>query len=428
MYAIIVSSLIYLSAFIYPTYLYVGVFVFMIPLIVTHNTLGFKEGYTWGLLFFGGHFMWLASIVYNQGQGVMRMGAYFGLVAYFSLYSGFWLWFKQLLDGYVSRIQNHNGKCVASCCTWVISTVTFICLTCYCSMALFDCFEGYPLINPLLPLVSWSWYLEPIVYLGTFSYWIIIVFVNVSIVSLYKKFDIKTLIFLMMLLGFPALFYRYSEKIIVKKDGIFYLQPTWNDRKFTPHQIFDAIGKQIDQLAMQHSNIKFVFIPESGFPCNLLHWGKKLDRWTSLLPDTTTIFIGAHRYHEGKVFNSLYQIQDGKIVQMYDKEHLMVCVERIPRWLSISSGLFTTDDCVFSYPMHDQSNLIMAGFQPIICSELFYEKKKVVRGVPILFVCNDSWLSLDYAQQLGKRSARLCSLQYRLPIVYVGAYDWEIIQ
>ena len=403
----------------------------MTPLLVTNKKWTFQEGYAWGLLFFAGHLTWFASIVYTQGQGAMRMGAYFGLVAYLSLYSGFWLWFKNLLDNrYVSNIQNHNGKCVASCCTWIISTVTFIYLTCYCSMAIFDCFEGYPLINPLLPLVSWPWYLQPIAYLGAINYWIIIVLVNVSIASLYKKFDIKTLTFLIVLLGFPALFYRNSKKITVSKDGMFYLQPTWNEKNLTPYQIFDEIGKQLDQLATQHTDIKFVFIPESGFCGNLFYWRNQLDRWTGLFSDTTTIFIGAHRYDlDGKKsFNSLYQICDGKIVTIYDKQHLMIFVERIPQLLPLFSGLFTTDDCVFSYPVHDQSKMIMAGFQPIICSELFYEKKKIVKDVPILFICNDSWLSLDYAKQLAKRSSRLYGLRHRLPIVYVGAYDWEIIQ
>ncbi len=428
MLAVILSALIYLSAFIYPSYLYIGVFMFMIPLIITHRTLGFKEGYAWGLLFFGGHFIWVALTVYSQGQGAMRMLAYLSLVAYFSLYSGFWFWFKQLLDRYVNTIQNLNRKCVASCCTWVISTVTFLCLTCYCSMALLGSFEGYPLMNPLLPLVSWQWYLQPIVYLGTLSYWIIIISVNISIANLYRKCDRVTLTFLILFIGFPALFYQYAHKTYLKKETMFYMQPTWNDKNLTPVQMFHEIGRQLDQVAMNHPDVQFVFIPESGFPCNLLHWGKKLDCWTSLFSDTTTIFIGSHRYDQDKVFNSLYQICDGKIINIYDKQHLVLGVERIPLWLPLLSGLFTTSDCVFSYPLHDQSNMIMAGFQPVICSEMFYGTKKILKDTPVLFVCNDSWFSLDYAQELAKRCARLCNLKHRVPIVYVASDSWEIIE
>ncbi len=374
MYAITLSSIIYLSAFIYPDYLYAGVFVFMTPLIVHESYHGFRAGFAWGLLFFAGHVAWLRCAV--------PMFAYLAAVAYFSLYSGFWLWFKKLLDfRYVSKIKNHNGKCVASCCTWVISTVTFICLTSYCSMAIFGCLEGYPFINPLLPLVSWSWYLGPIKYIGVINYWIIVICINLSIARLYIKFDIKILIFLIMLLSFPIMFSPFPKKINVKKNDFFYVQPTWHNQKLTAAQMFYRIGRELDLVAIDWPDITFIVLPESAFPYNLLDWQNKLDVWTSLF-DNVTIFIGAHRYENGKKYNSLYQLSEGKIIAWYDKQHLMPFVERIVPWLpSGFANILTTQDKVFSYPDHDQSNIIIAGFKPMICSELFCEQKTIINEV-----------------------------------------------
>jgi apolipoprotein N-acyltransferase len=419
MYAVILSSLIYLGAFIYPDYLYVGVFLWMLPLLVTDpigrnkdkdKEYGFKLGYVWGLIFFGGHLAWLACIVYVKGQGDGRMIVYFAAVAYFSLFSGFWLWFKKLLVyRWVSKIKNLNRKCVASCCTWVISTVTFICLTCYCSLAIFVCFDGYPFIHPLLPLVSWTWYIRPVAYFGTIVYVIVIVLVNLSIASLYRNVDRMTLIFLLVLLGFPALFQPPFTKIIINKCEMVYIQPLWNDRNFSPAQMFYEIARQLDCLAIDNPNVKFVLIPESGFAHDLMAWHDYLHAWTSLFDDVT-IFIGGHRYEQEKVFNSLYHINNGRIVSYYDKNHLVPFVERIPGWISwipMFNCVFTTHDHVFSYPTKDQSDLIVAGFQPFICSELFFEAKRPVQDKPILFICNDSWLALDYAKQLAKRSAKL---------------------
>lgn len=432
MYTVIMSSLIYLGAYIYPDYLHVGVFLWMLPLLVTNkdNVYGFKAGCVWGLIFFGGHLAWLASIVYVKGQGDGCMLVYFAAVAYFSLFSGFWLWFTQLLVyRWVSKIKNLNRKCVALCCTWVISTVTFICITCYCSLAIFVCLDGYPFIHPLLPLVSWTWYIRPVAYFGTIAYVIIIVVVNVTVASLYRKVDGATLIFLLMLLGFPALFQPPLYKVNVHTSEMVYLQPAWNDTRLPSAHMFYEIARQLDCLALHNPHVKFVLIPESGFAYNLLDWRNRLDAWTSLFDDVT-IFIGAHRHDKGKVFNSLYQINNGKIINYYDKSHLVPFVERMPDWVSwipVFNCVFTTHDQVFSYPIQDQAHVDVAGFQPFICSELFFEGKRPVQDKPILFICNDSWLALDYAKQLAKRSARLYSLRYQLPIVYVGSYDWEVI-
>lgn len=450
MYAIILSALIYVGAYIYPDYLYLGMFVWMLPIVTTDsdNRYGFKAGYTWGLLFFGTHLAWLAVIVYTIGKGYGSMIVYFAAVAYFSLFSGFWLWLKQLLVyRLVRKIQNLKGKYVALWWTWVISTVTFIYLTCYCSLAIFGCLDGYPFINPLLPLVSWTWYIEPIFYFGTVFSWILIVITNLSIVAFYKKSTITSLIFVMLLISFPAmfsLFYKKTNiKISIEKNEMIYLQPVWNAKQLSSAQTFYAIARCLDQIAAIHPQTKYILIPESGFAYNLIEWSDKLDAWTSPF-DGVTIFIGGHRalpqgyaqtsrHKDNKIFNSLYQITDGKIIAWYDKTHLVPLVERIPNWVQwvpIFKDVFTSDAYTFSYPEHDQSDLIMAGFRPCICSELFFGKpicRPFARKWPMLFICNDSWLALDYARDLAKRSVKLYSMQHNVPIVYVGSYDWGII-
>ncbi len=437
--AIIVSALLYTGAYVYPNYLYLGVFLWIMPLFVTddNNAYGFKAGYTWGLLFFGGHLAWLAYIVYTKGQGCSRMVFYFAAVAYFSLFSGFWLWFKQLLVfRYVRKIKNLNRKWAALCCTWVISTVTFICLTCYCSLAICGCFEGYPFINPLLPLVSWTSWIRPIFQFGTIFYWILIVVVNLSIANFYKIPTINSLIFACLIIFSPSIYLMFyknkNDKNFIKKSDIIYLQPTWNATSLTSAQTFYEIGRHLDKIAATHPDAKFIVIPESGFAYNLMDWENKLNVWTSLFDDIT-IFIGGHFYDDcGNIFNSLYQISDGKIIARYDKQHLVPFVERIPHWISwmpILKDVFADQSCYFSYPDHDQSSVIMAGFKPRICSELFFTKPTCgpfVNKWPILFICNDSWFALDYARNLAKRSARLYSLQYHVTIVYVGWYDGKV--
>lgn len=422
MYTIILSALIYLGAFIYPDYLYAGIFIWMVP--ITNKDYGFKAGCAWGLIFFGGHFLWL---------GCANIIVYIATVSYFSIISGFWLWLKQLLEyRWVRNIQNHNEKCVASCCTWVISTVTFICLTCYCSLAILDCFEGYTLANPLLPLVSFVWYLRPICYFGVIFYWIIIVLVNLALAKLIKKFDGATLIFLIILFGFPALFQPPQHKINIQKKDFFYIQPTWNNNSdYTPSENFYAISRAIDLIATCCADVQYIVLPEGSFGHDLMAWEDQFDAWTSLLPPTTSIFIGAHRKDKDSdgMYNSLYHIKDGKIISWYDKQHLVCCTERKPwivQFLPGFGALFEGN--YFTYPCHDQSKM-MEGFVPMICSELFcQEKRPSVKDSPILLICHDGWFSMRYARDLAYRCARLYSLRYQVPIVYVGSHEMQCIE
>lgn len=433
MYALVISALIYLGAFAYPSYLYIGVFLWMLPVLITDkdHDYGFAAGYLWGMIFYSGHLAWFGYAMATRGQGNARIFIYIVIVCYFSLFSGLWLWLKQLLVyRWVRKFKNHNGKWAGLWCTWVISTVTFLYLTCYCSLALFDCFEGYTLINPLLPLVSWTWYLGPICYIGTIGYWIIIVLMNLILASLLIKVDSKSLIFLVLLVCFPAFLEPLLPVMHVHEKEIGYIPSICNTHiDATPSYKFYAISRMIDALALQSPAVRYIVLPEGSFGHDLMVWHEHLSAWTSLLPSTTSIFIGAHRRDGDKMYNSLYQIRDGKIESVYDKEHLVCCTERRPyiaRFLPMLATLFA--QTCFSYPEDRQQNILFDGFVPMICSELFcQDKSPTTKDVPILFVCNDSWFALPYAQELGKRLVKLYSLRHRVTVVYVGSQGCQII-
>ena len=428
---IILSSLIYLSAFIYPSYLWPGVFIWM-TLLVIHdidNRYGYRHGFIWGIIFFAGHFAWFAKLVMCKEKGDAAILLYLVAVLYFTLFAAFWMGFKQLLFRIITQRINLKGKWAALCWTWVISTATFICLTCYCSLAILDCFEGYPFINPVLPLVSWKWYLRGLPYFGCVGYIIIIVVFNVVTAELYRKFDSARLMAMIILLGFPALLYDHAQKKVVEKNDFFYLQPRWINLGLTASQNFYEIGRQLNQIALIHSDIKYIVMPESSFGCNLLDWQDKLEAWTGLFTHTTTIFCGGHRYHNDQIFNCLYAVCNGKIVGWYDKQHLVPFVERMPyisKRFGIMQNLFMSGGKEFSYPSDDQLK-VMHGFTPCICSELFFHAKQPTVGNIVLFICNDSWLICDYAKELALRSTQVYSLVHQVGIIYVSHDDMKFI-
>ena len=417
--------------FLYPHYTYPCLFVWMLPIIIndTDNTYGFKQGFTWGLMFYSIHLYWLAYTLHTKGEHHLRVIAYILLVLYLSLYSGLWLWGKQLIiHRYVRKITDQKENYVAWCLTWLLSTVSFMLIIQSLSFAILDCFEGYYLANPLLPLVSWPWFMCPLFYFGELLYCVLLVLINLAFARLFIKPDGKSLIYLMILFCFPFFFQPPPSSIIVDCNEIVYLQPSWNDSNLKPAQKFYTISRKLDEIAERCPTVKYIVMPESSFSHSLLDWEDKLDAWTSLFSPSTIIFIGSHRKDAvtGKIYNSLFVIQDGKIIGWYDKQHLVFFTERQPKLFKnwpILRDLFISSE--FSYS--EQQDTWCGEFQPAICSEIFCGMRKFKGDKPILFVCNDSWFGLSYARQLAKNAATLCAIKHGVPIVYVGSFDWGVL-
>ena len=428
----LLSAILYLIPFLYPDSTYPCLFIWMLPIVMndTNNTYGFKQGFIWGLIFYSGHLYWLAYILHTKGEHSLRVIAYPLMVLYLSLYSGLWLWGKQLIiHRYVRHIKNQKENYVALCLTWLFSTVSFMLIIQSLSFAIVDCFEGYYLANPLIPLISWPWFMRPVFYFNELFYLILLVFINLAFARFFIKPDGTSLIFLGALFCFPVFFQPPPSSILVDCNEIVYLQPSWNEANLTPAQKFYTISRKLDEIALHRSAVKYVVMPESSFSHNLLEWEDKLDAWTSLFSPTTIIFIGAHRQNEaaGKIYNSLFAIQDGKIIGWYDKQHLVFFTERQPKLFKnwpILSNLFISNE--FSYP--EQQNSWSGEFQPAICSEIFCGIRQFKGDAPILFVCNDDWFGLGYARVLAKNAARLCAMKHGVPIMYVGSFDWDVLK
>ncbi len=403
MYPIICSALIYTVAFYVPEYLWFCMFVWLTPLLRNDYYYSVQKGWLWGIVCFGLHLAWVikTSII-----------LYCILVIYYTCYAVIWLWLQHYL------IQPLKRNRVVVWLTWVISTATFMYLICYCSLALCDCFEGYPLFSPLLPLVSCPWYLTGLSYLGSWWYMLIIIMINVSIGQLLIKFDSKQLIFVLFLFLFPLLFTEKKLVVEIDKNSIVYLQPTWYNSTLSASELFYHIGRELDWIACSYPHVRCVVLPESSFCYDLWAWRDQLSCWTDLFENSVSIFIGAHRHADGKIFNSMYEINQGSIVRVYDKEHLMPLVERIP-W--IMGWMHRDPRLLFSYGINDDySDWEHALFMPMLCSELFVHHKKIMSNKPILFLCNDSWFGCGYARTLAVRCAQLYSLEHTMAIVYVG--------
>ncbi|MGZ6250793.1 MAG: hypothetical protein ACXWL2_02090 [Candidatus Chromulinivorax sp.] len=416
MYSIIVSVLLLLGSYVYPSYLYIGVFLWIVPLLINKKTYTSLHGFIWGLLFFSGHLVWFAALIIQE-QIVLGIFVFTLCVVYFSIYAAFWFWFKNQLCRYVQKYISIKRNEVAVCLTWVISTVTFLYLICYCSLAIFGCFEGYCFANPLIPLIFIPWYIQPIYFFGTIWYWINIILINYIIAQLIMIKQ-KQYVFLLVIAFFWPLLCNVREySNFMNLDDFIYVQPTWKKQTHTTAQMFYAISKKLNEIAQKNSNVKYIVFPESSFSDNLSLWQEHLSAWTENFSEETSLFIGAFRQNKTNLYNSLYEIKDGIIVNSYDKKHRMPYIERAT-WLD-SINFFEKERIYFSKEQKEQDQEF-DHFQPCICSELFCEIKKPQSTKPILFVCNDSWLYFDYMKNLAKYYVQLYGWRYKVPIVYVG--------
>ena len=373
----------------------------------------------WGGVFFSIQMLWFAHVLANHWY-VYVLG-----VLYFSLYAGLWLWLQNyLINRLRKKFLYQKGEYGVVAFTWVIATVTFWYLTCYCSLAIFGCFEGYFLLNPLLPLASFFWWLAPIFYCGTITYWVFIVMINLLLAEYLVT---EKRIYFFVALGFVLfpLFVTYpEEKNTFDCSHYAYVQPTWIGKNIGASELFWMIEKKLTAVAQQYPATLCVILPESSFPYPIEDFYDQLVCWSSLFLPETIIVLGCHTCKNKELYNAVVVIRDGRIIQTYCKRHLVPLVERIPKvfGMHLFEDVFTDRDHVFSYPEY-QDDEHLAGLTIRICSEFFCDPSGLQADQPLMVIANDSWFYYGTTLQLVYQSVCLFYAKYRKPIVYAGSYN-----
>jgi apolipoprotein N-acyltransferase len=192
-------------------------------------------------------------------------------------------------------------------------------------------------------------------------------------------------------------------------------------------------GKEFKTIIDKYPSAELIVMPESSYYCRHLSKNPDLaNLWSQKhMGKKVHLVIGAFRWENGKHYNSLHWIYDGKVQAYFDKRHTMVLVEQMPAWFDIGplrSLYFRTFPEIT--PSHQPRPLLTifddTPFVPYICSELFFNEKPddSYTGVPILAISNDSWFayprSVPYMQELMYLAARFKAIEWQRDIVYVA--------
>lgn len=393
----IVSGIIFAITFIYPEISIITMGSFLIPL----NSIKIKspEGFVWGLIVFTSYWWWLAVLLMQQKAGVMGWMFYIILILWCSILSSIWIYFFKKYP--------------------INSTmIFFLVITQYC-LIFAGLMEGMPFCNPLVFLAEYPILLIPLPWIGDIGMLLILFGIQIWIG---QKKNIKMLIsyFGMLLFSQCLLFSLKEDYLYTLKDAIIII-PWWykkGDAMFCGYRLSHDICKAVSK----DSSSKIILTPESTFCFDIEEYKSFIPIWCESA-NNIPILLAGHCFKKNIAHNGIFLLHNNKVVYSYFKQHKMPLIEK-SLWFEkiISLPLLTKEIVLQGRHEENQKDLLVINnqnYQIFMCSEFFFESKKVV-GHPILLLWNDTWLCCDYAKKLAVLFIKYFERKYNVHVYHVA--------
>lgn len=412
-----------LGPFFFPDQLWFLIFFLPLPLLLATAQAQYAFGtfYFWSFLFISFQSWGFLLGIFNLSSGyvVARITPPLLLVGIYALYPAILFWITQvglhLLNAYSSRLIRLLA--------WTISLwLTFLFLL-HAGLWFTGSWEGYPLINPLLPLATHPEVLTSVVpVLGTDLTLLLLFSLSTPIAYaiLTKK---KNVLWLAGILALPwiaswALYQSVNQ--IMRTETLTLIK----ELRVVPNTwaLFD---KNIQELPDQ---THYLLFPESACeePLALGH----LCDFAAQHPQYH-IIAGGFRDDHGVHRNTAFWLHE-TIQDFFDKRHAMSLAERIPLVCNFDMFRHTyfhkIAEVVPSQTPRPRWNLSDdVTVVPYICSELFFfSQPDDPYFDPIVALCYDSWPTALYARNLLLLTARYKAIAWQRDIIYVG-YEFQAL-
>jgi apolipoprotein N-acyltransferase len=191
-----------------------------------------------------------------------------------------------------------------------------------------------------------------------------------------------------------------------------------------------ASGPQASGIA----DVTHLIWPESAFPFFLTREADALAQIAALLPEGTVLITGGIRAPEGaapnaavkRAYNSIYIIdQDGSVLSVYDKVHLVPFGEYLPfQDFMERLGFMQLTKVVGGFIPGDRRRILSVprapSFAPLICYEIIFPGAAVPTGERpgwMLNLTNDGWFGISSGPHQHFQQARLRAIEEGLPLV-----------
>lgn len=413
--AITTSALLLNASLIWPQTFYWVMFLYLVPLfyVALYKKTTFKQGLLWGIVAYGIHFYYLFFLVHQRAQGSLRYIAVVFLIIYFGLYSGVWFYFMRQFSRYKY---------------FAVPVFTFIYLYFIFNYSLFifgNCY-GYVFTCNLLPLVN----THLISLLPVFGLWVLTAFIicfSLSLAYFFHTKSIKALLFSFVFL-IPFFFGPFKT---VKTPGLFdkigYVIPCCAINK-TAFDIAQEIKYKIIDLVKNSPQIKIVVTPESTFPFELNNCSEVINWWFCDLQNKDIhILLSAHRRDDKKLYNTIYHLHKGKVVNSYDKKQLVPFCEYVPDFWEKAKGLISFGgECFTSSQKEGYFDIDSVLIKPYICSDIFLGELDI-SSIPIFLFMNESWFTSPYIKELLYLYIKLKSIESNKDILVIAHEKFDLV-
>jgi apolipoprotein N-acyltransferase len=215
---------------------------------------------------------------------------------------------------------------------------------------------------------------------------------------------------------------EYSDtRIRVVQANILH-QAEWNE-----DYAYKVINKYLSLTTTQGlEHVDYVIWPESSLPFLLSKDSENIpNELSKVIPNM--LIAGGNRLEDNKIFNSIFIIKQGKIVDYYDKVKLVPFGEYVPfkKFIPIKkivNGLFDFSQGKGSWQWFESGRQRIESFDiiPTICYEDIFTGGGIsISGQSkwIVNLTNDSWFGVSTEPYQHHQMARVRAIEFGLPLV-----------
>ena len=416
-------------------------FLFLTPLLYGGSTrsLTFKQGFIYGLLQWGfPSFGVIYSLVQlcHYSFSICIIPPLL-IVLYQAIFTGLWFWgtskiLTKVPSGSLTRLM-----------VWCITSYLYFYWIVHLSLSALNKWEGYFLMNPLLPLAEYPPLLHFLPLMGKEALLCILILTNASLVvpllikNYWPKTYSKTVYFGIWIIPLVALVPWIMSVVHAPEQKT---APSWvasislvrkkygAESELTP--LAQEIKRDVQKILIKNPSIELIILPESSLEGVNLSTAKELgDYWNQKhVGKPINLVIGAFCWQGNKYHNTAYWLYDGTIKDLFHKRRPMALLEEVFGWYDFkfirrlyhfvpSTVITQSHNSRPAWPLLPQVMMV-----PYICSELFFNNKPddSHQDAIILALSNDDWSSLTYIKRLMFLTAQFKALEWQRDIVYVA--------
>ena len=423
-YLLIFSALLYALAFIYSTWLWWLVFVYAIPLFYAASMyrLTAWHGLLWGSIFFTVQSAGVGVSLYHMATGPWYMCIVPGLliVGYLTLFP---VVLFGLLD-YVARSISPSHVVTLILWTGGLCGMTSI-IDWYCFIPL-GTMQGYTIMNPLIPLVTYPQLLRLVPYLGVEVMMLLLLAVAATITAciIYRSY---TAMCCALLVSLPWL-------IVLCLPMRHTQAPTWLSRIAVLPIVYPTLGNgavaaqsllhDLSSIVHQHPSVDIVIVPESALT-GLLIDQLCQRKWPERCAQVHLI-AGSNSWMNGRYCNCALWIKGGERKACFAKRRLIPPIEYMPRACSGLHSLYFSCNIAMEPSDNERPCFKLDATMhcvPYICSELFLSvAPDDTYESPLILLVHDAWCKAEYLVQCMYLCARFKAIAWQRDVVYASFF------